>query len=242
MGDEACGVTDTFEQRLARVRERMRRACARANRPPESVRLLPVTKTVEPDRIREAVAAGIKAFGENRVQEARRKIPLCPGGVEWHLIGHLQTNKVRPAVPLFVWIHSVDSLSLMGTLESACDRAGRRMRILLEVNVAGEASKFGFAPSQVSEAVRAANACPHLEVMGLMAIPPFRPDPEEVRPYFRLLRQLRDETEAATGTPLPELSMGMSHDFETAIEEGATWIRVGTALFGSRRTVEEETA
>jgi hypothetical protein len=230
----------SFEARLAMVRERMVRACARANRPLESVRLLPVTKTVEPYRIREAVEAGLTVFGENRVQEARRKIPLCPDRIEWHLIGHLQSNKVKLAVSLFSCIHSVDSQPLLTALEETCARAGRRLPIFLEVNVAGEATKFGFAPEDVIEAVRAANACPHLEVVGLMTIPPFVPDREAARPFFRRLRLLRDEVAQAAGTPLPELSMGMSHDFEIAIEEGATWIRVGTALFGPRSSPSED--
>jgi PLP dependent protein len=198
------------------------------------VRLLPVSKNIGPAAIREASEAGLTVFGENRVQEARNKIPLCPGRLEWHLIGHLQSNKVRPAVRLFSTIHSADSISLLDKLEAACAEEGRRLNVFLEINLAGEASKSGMKAEDAQAAVERANGLAHLDVTGLMTVPPIDPEPERVRPYFRQLRELRDRLRERTGTPLPELSMGMSGDFEVAIAEGATWIRVGTALFGPR--------
>ena len=212
----------------------MDEACARAGRDPGDVRLLPVTKTFGPDAVQEAATCGLDEFGENRVQEARQKIPLCPEHLRWHLIGHLQSNKVREAVALFEVIHSVDSLRLLGLIDAAAEAAGRRPRVLLEVNVAGEASKFGLAPDGVAAVLEGADRLMNVEVAGLMTVPPFIPEPEEVRPYFRALRELRDRLAAASGRGLPELSMGMSHDFETAIEEGATTVRLGSILFGKR--------
>jgi len=176
----------------------------------------------------------VRVFGENRVQEAAAKIPLCPHDLEWHLVGHLQSNKVRPAVRLFSVIHSVDSIPLLRRLDQIAGEEGRRLRVLLEVNVAGERSKFGFAPEALPEAVAEANRLPRLELVGLMTVPPICRDPEDVRPFFRALRELRDRCAEQSGTPLPELSMGMSADFEIAIAEGATMIRVGTDLFGPR--------
>lgn len=212
----------------------MRAACARAGRPLEQVRLIAVSKTHGPETVAEAVACGLRVFGENKVQEARAKIPLCPGGLDWHLIGHLQSNKAFAAAELFDVIHSVDSVKLLDLLDRAGDELGKRIRLLLEVNVSGESSKFGLAPEAVPAVLEAANARPRLEVLGLMTMAPLAPEAEKARPHFRRLRTLRDQWSQQLGVPLPELSMGMSHDFEVAIEEGATWIRVGTSLFGER--------
>ena len=217
---------------LQAVRDRMAAACARAGRDPADVRLVAVSKTFPPEAVDEAIRAGADLFGENRVQEAAGKIPLC-SSAEWHLIGHLQGNKVRHALPLFTMIHSVDSVKLLEEIAKASDESGYRPGILLEVNVGGEASKFGFRSDDVAGALKAASSL-GVTVSGLMTVPPFRPDPEAVRPCFRALRDLRDRLRDETGFALPHLSMGMSHDFEIAIEEGATFVRVGSAIFGQR--------
>jgi hypothetical protein len=192
---------------------------------PAHVTLVAVTKTVPPTRVDAALAAGVTVFGENKIQEAKAKIPLVSSRAHWHFIGHLQSNKARDAVELFELIHSVDSVKLAGELNKWADRAGKTQLILLEVNVAGEASKFGIKPEDLPATLAQVQQLPRLEVRGLMTVPPFV---EDVRPYFRRLRELRD----ATG--LQELSMGMSHDFEVAIEEGATIVRIGTGIFGER--------
>ncbi len=188
-----------------------------------------------PERVDEAVAAGQCWFGESKVQEAKAKIPLVSGHARWHLVGHLQTNKARDAVQLFELIHSVDSLKLARELDKWAERMGKTQAILLEVNVAAEKSKFGLPPDQVEPVLAEINQLPRLDPRGLMTIAPYGRDPEEARPYFRQLRELRDRL------GLPELSMGMTGDFEVAIEEGATLVRVGTAIFGERqkRTAEE---
>jgi pyridoxal phosphate enzyme (YggS family) len=196
--------------------------------------LIAISKTYGPDRVREAADCGLRLFGENKVQEAEAKIPECPGTLSWHLVGHLQSNKAARAVALFDQIHAVDSLKLLQRLEAAAAAEGKRLPVLLEVNVSGEASKFGLPPAAVPELLAQANHLEFVQINGVMTMPPLTPDPERVRYYFRRLRQLRDEWSAASGLLLAELSMGMSHDFEVAIEEGATWIRVGTALFGDR--------
>lgn len=224
----------TIEERVGQVRERIQKACARAGRQPDTVRLLPVSKTQSPERVREAAACGLTVFGESRVQEAKAKIPLCPSHLAWHMVGHLQTNKVKDAVRLFQMIHSVDSLKVLAAVNAAGELTGRVMPVCLEVNVSGEGSKFGLVPEAVPEVLQAANGLMRVEVVGLMTIPPAAPDPEHARPYFRKLRELREQCRAQAGYALPELSMGMSHDFEVAIAEGATWIRVGTLLFGER--------
>ncbi len=224
----------TFQERLDRVRARMAAACARAGRAPESVRLLAISKTHPPEAVAEAARCGLTVFGENKVQEAAAKIPLCPGRLSWHLVGHLQSNKARQAALLFDWIHAVDSAELLERLDRIAGEEGRRPTVLLEVNVSGEASKFGMPPAAVAPLLERARACRCATVAGLMTIPPVCEDPERARGYFRALRDLRDRCRAETGWELPELSMGMSHDFEVAIEEGATWIRIGTDLFGPR--------
>ena len=168
------------------------------------------------------------------MQEAKAKIPLCPGKLRWHFIGHLQSNKVRDAVDLFEMVQGVDSLALAREISKRCEQAAKTLPILLEVNVAGEASKFGYAPERLLAELNELNALPKIEIHGLMAIPPFAPVAEKARPYFRRLRELKTACEQVLGTPLPQLSMGMSGDFEVAIEEGATLVRIGTALFGPR--------
>lgn len=223
-----------FEDNLAAVRRRVQSACARVGRRPEEVRVLAVSKTRSPDVIREAAGAGLVDFGENRVQEARQKIPLCPDALSWHLIGHLQTNKVKDAVSLFNLIQSVDSLKLLLAIETAAEAAGRVMPVFLEVNVSGEGSKFGLAPEAVPGILQAANSLRRVEIQGLLTMPPLAEDPEHARQFFRALRELRDRWRQETGFELRELSMGMSHDFEVAVEEGATWIRLGSILFGKR--------
>ena len=196
------------------------------------ITLLAVTKTIPPERVDAALAAGITAFGENKVQEAKAKIPLVSSRAHWHFIGHLQTNKARDAVELFELIHSVDSVKLAGELDKWAAHAGKTQPILLEINVAGEAQKFGIKPEDLPATLAQINQLSRLDVRGLMTVPPYCEEAEKVRPYFRRLRELRD----AAG--LCELSMGMSHDFEIAIEEGATIVRVGTAIFGERKKHE----
>jgi pyridoxal phosphate enzyme (YggS family) len=224
-------MNESFSERLDDVEQRIVDACAKAGRSRSDVRLLAVSKTKPPQSVREAAECGLRLFGENRVQEAQSKIPLCPNGLEWHLIGHLQTNKAKVATKLFQMIHSVDSLKLLQALDT---NAGTTLPVLLQVNVAGEAAKFGMKPDEVAEVIDVANQMQRVEVHGLMTIPPFSPDPEKTRVHFVNLRELRDRLQNKTGTPLPELSMGMSHDLEVAIEEGSTWVRIGTDLFGGR--------
>ncbi len=219
---------------LASVRSRIAAACGRANRDPASVQLLAVTKTHPPEVVSEAAQLGLTLFGENKVQEAKAKIPLCPGRLRWHMIGHLQTNKCRDAVELFEMVQGVDSLHLAEELNKRAEQAAKRFPILLEVNVVGEASKFGYKPQQLLQDLDGINALPRLELQGLMTIPPWSPIPEKVRPVFQKLHALKEECEQLLGAPLPHLSMGMTGDFEVAIEEGATIVRIGTALFGER--------
>ena len=224
----------SLAENLASIRQRIAAACARAGRDPASVTLLAVSKGMPPELVREAADAGLTLFGENKVQEARAKIPLCPGRLRWHLIGHLQSNKCRDAVAFSEMIHSVDSVELAGEIQKAADKRAKIMPVLLEVNLAGEASKFGFKPDAVMAAIPLINALPRLEIHGLMTIAPWAQDPEKVRPVFRKLHDLKTRCEETLGAPLPHLSMGMSGDFEVAIEEGATIVRIGTALFGAR--------
>ena len=225
-------MNDSFADRLEKVEQRIVAACKAAGRSRDDVQLLAVSKTRPPEAVREAAECGLRLFGENRVQEAQSKISMCPTGLEWHLIGHLQSNKAKVAVRYFQMIHSVDSLKLLQALET---HATTTLPILLQVNVSGEAAKFGMKPAEVADVIRAANQMQKVEVHGLMTIPPFSPDPEKTRVHFAALRELRDQLQIETDTPLPELSMGMSHDLEVAIEEGSTWVRIGTDLFGKRQ-------
>ena len=222
---------------LEAIRQRIDAACARAERKPDTVMMVAVTKTQPPEIVSQAAALGLTVFGENKVQEAKGKIPLCPGRLRWHMIGHLQTNKCRDAVDLFEMIQSVDSLHLASEINKRAEQAAKRMPVLLEVNLAGEASKFGYRPEQLLAELGQVNALPRLEVHGLMTVPPWTPDPEKVRPVFRQLRELKTRCEQILQAPLPHLSMGMSGDFEVAIAEGATIVRIGTALFGARPSV-----
>ena len=210
---------------LERVRERIAQAAQRAGRRPEDILLIAVSKTFPAERVRDAIDAGVSALGENRVQEAKDKIRTLGHPVPWHLIGSLQTNKVKDALALFDLIQSVDRLDLARELDR---RASKPVDVLLEVNVGAEASKGGFAPSELKPALEVIAELPRLRVRGLMTIPPAVATADEARPSFRLLRELRDQT------GLTELSMGMSADYEVAIEEGATIVRVGTAIFGAR--------
>ena len=223
-----------FAENLNLIQQRIAAACVRAGRDEQSVALLAVSKSHPPETIRAAVDAGQLLFGENKIQEAKAKIPLCPGKARWQFIGHLQSNKVRDAVELFEMIQGVDSLAIAQEISKRAAQAGKTMPILIEVNVAGEASKFGYAPEKLLAELNELNALPKIEIHGLMAIPPFTPLLEKARPYFKKLRELKVECEKILGAPLPHLSMGMSGDFEVAIEEGATIVRVGTALFGER--------
>ena len=228
-------MTEGLQERVEAVRSRIAAACGRAGRDSQSVSLVAVSKGVGPEDIRAASDCGLAVFGESRIQEAAVKIPLCPGGLEWHLVGHLQRNKVGPAVGLFGLIHSVDSERLLQAINDACGESGRVMPVFLEVNVSAESGKFGMPPQELAGVVERSTSLMNVEIRGLMTMPPFRPDPEDARPFFRRLRELRDEARAATGFDLPDLSMGMSGDLEVAIEEGATRVRIGTAVFGERR-------
>ena len=226
---------------IVALRERIAAACARAGRDSASVTLMAVSKNQPPEAVRAALDGGLTCFGESRVQEAKLKIPLCPGRARWQMIGHLQSNKCRDAAALFSMIQSVDSLALAQELNRQCEKAAKTMPILLEVNVAGEASKFGYAPAAMLAEFLGLNKLPRLEIHGLMTIAPYSTTPERARPFFRRLRELKGECEQLLGASLPQLSMGMSGDFEVAIEEGSTLVRLGTALFGERpKRVPEE--
>lgn len=221
---------EDIASRFHAIEERIRAAALRAGRQPAEVELVAVSKTHPAESVREALEAGQTIFGENRVQELVSKAPLLPSTARWHLIGHLQKNKIRKVLPVVDLIHGVDSLELAREIDRIAAELGLFPRILAEVNVSGEQSKFGFTPDKIREDMAELLALPRVQLEGLMTIAPFVEDPEEVRPYFRSLRALRDEF----ATPLPVLSMGMSGDFEVAIEEGSTMVRVGTAIFGSR--------
>lgn len=223
--------------RVRVVRQRIAAAARRAERAPEAVLLVAVTKTVPPATIAAACALGVSTCGENRVQEASSKVAALAGvGIHWELIGHLQRNKAAQALDMFERIQSVDSLALAQTLSRLAAARGRTLPILLEVNVAGEASKFGFAPDTLTDAAREITRLPHLRPEGLMTVAPMASDPAAVRPIFRHLRALREVLRAAAPTDdgWPQLSMGMSDDFAVAIEEGATIVRLGRAIFGAR--------
>jgi hypothetical protein len=230
------GAADVALQ-LDAVRRRITAAAARAGRAPADIRLVAVSKTFGADLVREAAAAGQRSFGENRVQEGLEKAAgLRDLPLEWHLIGHLQTNKARRAAAAFSWIESIDRLELLRKVDEAARDTGVRPRILVQVDLAHEATKHGADEAAVADLVRAAIEAPGVELRGLMTVPPFPVTPEDSRPWFRRLRELRDRLVAA-GIPadrLSDLSMGMSQDFEIAIEEGATMVRVGTAIFGRR--------
>ena len=221
----------SFSSNLDSIRQRIDAACARVGRDSNSVTLLAVSKGQPPEAIREAADDGLILFGENKVQEAKAKIPLCPGKLRWQMIGHLQSNKCRDAVHFFEMIQSVDSVSLAQEINKHANNAAKTMPILLEVNVAAESSKFGYKPDQLLAELNQINGLPRIEIHGLMTIAPWTAEPEKVRPVFRRLRELKTECEQILGAPLPQLSMGMSGDFEIAIQEGATIVRIGSALW-----------
>ncbi len=219
---------------LLKVMERIERAARRTGRDPAEIRLVAVSKTVDSARIREAVEAGVKILGENYVQEAKKKIEEIGHPVAWHFIGHLQSNKAKYAVHLFDMIHSVDSLSLAEELNRRAGQVNRNIKVMVEVNISGEATKFGTDEGRVTELVKGITGLKHLSLEGLMTMPPYFDSAELSRPYFVELRRLREKL-LGEGIPVRELSMGMSTDFEVAIEEGATYVRVGTAIFGPRK-------
>jgi len=224
-------------ENLVEVRERIEAACARAGRDPAGVKLVGVTKTVPVERIREGVEAGISILGENYIQEAlRKKEALAELPVSWHCIGHLQTNKAKFAVECCDWIETLDRESLARELDRQATRIGGKISVLIQVNIGGESSKSGIPPEDLFSFFRTASRFENLVIRGLMALPPFFDQPERARPYFRRMRELLDGLRQEYAAPelLSELSMGMSGDFEVAIEEGATLVRIGTAIFGSR--------
>jgi hypothetical protein len=227
----------SIRDNLLRVLERMDRAARRTGRDPGKIKLIAVSKTVELARIREAIKAGVTILGENYVQEAREKIEEIGHGVQWHMIGHLQKNKAKHAVTLFDYIHSIDGIVLAQEIDRRTAQKGKRVRALVEVNLSGETSKFGIGSKAVVDLLHHVASLKHISVEGLMTMPPYFDEPEKARPYFIRLRELRDriQKEGIEGVRMDELSMGMSGDFEVAIEEGATMVRVGTAIFGERR-------
>ena len=225
---------NSVAQNLVRVREQIASAAAKSGQSADDVELVAITKTHPAERVREAIDAGHTLFGESRVQEARAKVPELPSNIRWHFVGHLQKNKVRQALPLFEMIHSVDSLALAQDVNRIAEAEGLYPRVLLEVNVAGEGSKFGFAPDKLRKEMEEVVRLRRLSIEGLMCIPPIADEAESSRQYFVGLRELRDSLEKEFNLELPQLSMGMTNDFAIAVEEGATLVRVGTAIFGER--------
>ena len=218
-----------LEENYKTLLKKIAEAAGRSGRKPEEVRLIAVSKTVGIEEVRRAAALGITDFGENRVQEAAVKVEKIPE-VRWHFIGHLQTNKVKDVLPSYILIHSLDRLSLAKELQRCAERFDLTAAVLIQVNVSGEQSKFGLASEELPAFLKKIDAFDRLKVFGLMTMAPFTSDPEETRPYFRKLRLLRDENETAA-RKLPELSMGMTNDYSVAVEEGATMVRIGSALF-----------
>jgi PLP dependent protein len=224
----------SIAENLEAIRERVAAAAGRAGRTLADVELLAVSKTFPPEAIQEAVDAGQRVFGENKVQELLAKQPLLASKLRWHLIGHLQSNKVRKVLPIAEVIHGVDSLDLAKDIDRIGTELGLRPKVFLEVNLAAESTKHGFKPDELKRQLDDLYTLERIEIQGLMCIPPFDANAEHTRRYFVTLRALRDELEKVGGAPLPKLSMGMSHDFEVAIEEGSTIVRVGSAIFGTR--------
>jgi pyridoxal phosphate enzyme (YggS family) len=224
-----------IEAKLNRVRNEIAQAAQASGRNITDIELVAVTKTHSAEIVREAIGAGQTLFGESKVQEARAKIPLLPSNLRWHFIGHLQKNKIRHALPLFEMIHSVDSLDLAQAIDRVAQEHGLHPRILLEVNVAGEGSKFGFKTATLRAQLESLLMLPRLSIEGLMCIPPLAEEAEASRKYFVELRELRDMLEKEFEMKLPQLSMGMTNDYRAAVEEGATLVRVGTAIFGERK-------
>jgi pyridoxal phosphate enzyme (YggS family) len=224
----------TIRDNLLKVRERIERAAQKAGRDPKEIRLVAVSKTVEVARIKEAIEAGVSILGENYVQEAQKKIEALGGPVSWHFIGHLQSNKAKYAVRLFDVIHSIDSVPLAEELNRRAEQEDRLIKMMIEVNLSKEATKFGTDEERVLNLAKRIQNLKHLSLEGLMTMPPYFDSPEMSRPYYVALRKLKERL-MKEGIPMQELSMGMSHDFEIAIEEGATYVRVGTAIFGPRQ-------
>jgi len=235
---EPAHATTDLRERLLEVRARIEAAALKSNRRPEDITLVAVTKTHPAEIIREAIAAGVTDLGENRVQEADSKIPkVAWQAARWHLIGHLQSNKARRAVELFDVIHSLDSVALAQRLDRMCVELSRQeLPVLIQVDLSRETTKSGAPEADVGQVAEALKQCACLRLAGLMTLPPYFDDAEQVRPFFRKLRELRDElsSQGAFGKARGELSMGMTHDYEIAIEEGATIVRIGTAIFGER--------
>jgi len=219
---------------LPPVQARIAAALQRAGRAPDAVTLIAVTKTHPPETVLAAIAAGLTQIGENKVQEARAKQAETGQRGEWHLIGHLQSNKVKYVPAIFDWVHSLDSLEIATALDERAREEGKKLKVLLQVNPSGEITKFGVPPEKAAALAEAINALPSLELRGLMMLAPYYEEVERTRPHFAALRETRDRLEKETGLILPELSMGMSSDFEIAIEEGSTFLRLGTILFGQR--------
>ena len=224
----------SIAENLERVREQIAQAAAKAGRSVDDVELVAISKTHEAEKVREAIEAGQSLFGESRIQEARVKIPELPSNLRWHFVGHLQKNKIRHALPLFELIHSIDSLALAQDVNRIAEDEGLHPRVLLEVNVAGEGSKFGFDPEKLRAEMESLLALARLSILGLMCIPPIAQEAETSRNYFVELRELRDRLQKEFHVDLAQLSMGMTQDFAVAIEEGASLVRVGTAIFGER--------
>ena len=225
---------DTIAQNLEAVQAIIAQTARAAGREPGGIELVAVSKTHPPESIQQVIDCGHLLFGESRVQEARAKIPVLPSKARWHFIGHLQKNKIRQALPLFELFHGVDSLALAGDMNRIAAELGLFPKILLEVNVAGEASKYGFPPEKLRNELEALLALDRLQIVGLMTIAPFAEEAEPSRKYFARLRELRDELQTGFRVQLPHLSMGMSGDYIVAIQEGATMVRIGTAIFGPR--------
>ena len=230
----------SIAENLGRVREQIANAAKKSGRSNLDVDLVAISKTHDAAKVREAIEAGQKLFGESKVQEARVKIPELPSNVRWHFVGHLQKNKIRHALPLFELIHGVDSLALAQEMNRIAEEDGLHPRVLLEVNVAGEGSKFGFAPEKLRAEMESLLVLPRLSILGLMTIPPIADEAEASRKYFVELRELRDRLQTEFKVDLAQLSMGMTQDYTVAVEEGATLVRVGTAIFGERAKPKRE--
>jgi pyridoxal phosphate enzyme (YggS family) len=227
-------------ENLERVRGQIAQAAQKSGRSPDDIDLVAISKTHDAEKVREAIEAGQSLFGESKVQEARAKIPELPSNTRWHFVGHLQKNKIRHALPLFELVHSVDSLALAQEMNRIAEEDGLHPRVLIEVNVAGEGSKFGFQPKKLREEMEALLAFSRLSILGLMCIPPLAEEAEESRRYFVQLRELRDRLQTEFHVDLAQLSMGMTQDYDVAVEEGATLVRVGTAIFGERSKAKRD--
>jgi pyridoxal phosphate enzyme (YggS family) len=230
----------SIAENLERVREQIAHAAAKSGRSIDDVELVAISKTHDAEKVRKAIEAGQTLFGESRIQEARVKIPELPSNIRWHFVGHLQKNKIRHALALFELIHGVDSLALAQDVNRIAEEDGLHPRVLLEVNVAGEGSKFGFQPDKLRAEIESLLALPRLSILGLMTIPPIAEEAEASRKYFVQLRELRDSLQTEFHVDLAQLSMGMTQDYAVAVDEGATLVRVGTAIFWERSKPNRE--